>query len=56
MAHCGHCSSPDVEVELDTFGCLSCGGSTDMAGNALPRRPQFLVPSFQERREAGEVQ
>ena len=42
--HCGHCGSPDVEAEVDRFMCFSCGGWTDFKGNALPRRPQFLVP------------
>jgi hypothetical protein len=53
---CAHCHSADIEAELDVYRCFSCGGTTDMHGNALPRDPQFTRPSFQEQRAAGEVQ
>lgn len=56
VRHCAHCGSGNTESELDTKFCFDCGGHTDALGNALPRPPQFVVPSFQERKQRGEVQ
>jgi hypothetical protein len=54
--HCAHCRQTDLEVELNTYRCLNCGEATDMKGRPRPKQVRFTAPSFQERREAGEVQ
>ena len=43
--HCGHCSSPETEVETNQVLCFQCGGRTDCKGNALPRDPEFRAPA-----------
>jgi hypothetical protein len=46
--HCANtsCSGTrtDLQYGLDRIACLGCGRETDMHGNLLPAKPQFLTP------------
>ena len=49
---CGHCGRVDqLEHCTDYMLCLACGGRTSYEGEALPREPEFTVPSTQPPQE-----
>lgn len=48
---CAHCGSTNLMSRMADFQCLACGNRTDLAGNALPKEPQFAGgPTAWERR------
>lgn len=50
---CGHCRSADTQAQGDTYGCLSCGKSTDYEGNAREGRGAAGVVKPEPAKKAG---